>query len=382
MVLACLTIVIATVALWTHQVAFNTERFTAVVSDSLDAPEIIEPVSARISAQVIDALDVQARLEDRLPDAADPLAGPLTLALRDGLDTRLQALLAEPRLQQALTRTVSFAHQRVMNLLRDQSNAVSVVGGHVVVEVYPAVGAALQELQASGIIPADVQLPDLSTPQEPGAVAQVLETRLGVTLPEDFGTVQLMPADRLLRAQAAVRAFGIVVVVLIILAIALAALAIWLAGNRRRMAIYIALGTIILFLLARLTTKTLTDAVISGIADEGVAGAIRSVVEAALGDLRSWTLLILIATVIVGVTAYLWGRPARLESLTGRSGVTGTPTSARERRSVIERAGIAVIAVIVLWVALGPEVALIGAALVIGLELVLGALDSDHELAT
>ena len=46
-----------------------------------------------------------------------------------------------------------------MNLLRDQADAATVVNGQVVLEVYPALLVALQELQTAGIIGPEVELP-------------------------------------------------------------------------------------------------------------------------------------------------------------------------------------------------------------------------------
>jgi hypothetical protein len=405
LILACLAILITTVAVWAHQVAFNTERFTALVGTVVDEPAVIDPLSDAIGTQVVSALDVQARIEARLPDAAKSLAAPLTLAFGDALDKRLQVALTDPRIQAALVRTVSFTHERVMNLLRDQSNAVSVVNGYVVVDVFPVVGAALAELQADGLIPADVQLPDLSTPQEPGVLASRLQSALGVTLPPDFGTIQLMPADRLLAAQTIVRASDVLVIVLIVLTILLIALALWLSGNRRRMVVYLGVGTIIAFLIARLSINAITDAAISGIANEGLAGAVRSVVDATFADLRGITTIILVATAIVAIAAYLWGRPAWVTSAAGQVGSTAgragsaavaaggagvgavaaqRPSRAsvedtvRDNRATIERVGIAVIVFIVAWIALGLEIAVIGAALVIGFELLLRAIGPDY----
>ena len=359
LVLACLTIVVATVAVWAHQVAFNTDRFTAVASSALDDPEVIDPLAARISLQVVDALDVQARLENVLPDRVTAIAGPVTLALQDGLTRRLQTLLAEPRMQQALTNTLKFAHTRVMNLLRDQAPAVTVVNGEVVLEVYPVLLVALQELQTAGIIGPDVQLPDPATAEPPGVVRGVLENRLGVTLPPDFGTIPLMPEDRLATAQTVVRAFDIVVVVLIALAVVLAALALWLARNRRRMVVYLALGTIVAFLLARLVTNTATDALTQAIAAQGLRGAVRSILDATVADFRSWALLILIVTAVIGIVAFVWGRR------------TSVSLSAFRTDRAIERIGLALIALVVLWVAVGLEVALLAAVLLIVLELVI-----------
>ena len=243
-----------------------------------------------------------------------------------------------------------------MNLLRDQADAATVGTAKVVLEVYPALLVALQELQTAGIIPADVQLPDPATAEPPGVIRETLETRLGVTFPEDFGTIPLMPAERLETAQTAVRAFDIVVIVLIALAVALVALAIWLSGRRLRMVVFLSIGTIVAFVLARLFTNTATDALTTGIAEQGLRGAIELILNATLADFRGWALLILIAVGIVGVLADAYGRPnvSSAAFSTGRS---------------MERIGLALIALVVLWIAVGLEVALLAGVLIVGLEL-------------
>ena len=86
LVLASLLILLTTVAVWTHQVVLNTDRFTNLAGKVLAEPAVIDPLSARISDQVVTALDVQARLETRLPDAIKPLAGTLTLAVGSAIE--------------------------------------------------------------------------------------------------------------------------------------------------------------------------------------------------------------------------------------------------------------------------------------------------------
>lgn len=323
LVLACLTIFITTVAVWAHQVAFNTDRFTSLVTNVLDEPALIAPISEAISTQAVNALDVQTRIANRLPDAAKPLAPALTTAIREGIDKRLQVALARPEIQAALVRMVSFTHARVMNLLRDNADAVSVVDGYVTVEVFPVVQAALTELQSIGLLPDGVQIPDLSTSEAPGILAARLSSALGITLPADFGTIRLMPADRLLAARSVVRAFDIIVVLLIVLSVVLVALAIWLARQRRRMVVYLAVGTLLAFLLGRFAIDMGTDALIGGIQDQGLSAGVRTVVEATVENLRSLTVFIVIATLIVGIVAYLWGRPKWVVALTSGSDDTG-----------------------------------------------------------
>jgi len=406
LVLACLTILISTVALWAHQVAFNTERFTSLVSNVIDEPAVIDPLAAQVSAQVVTGLDMQTRIASRLPDAMKPLAVPITASLQEAITSRLERALSNPKIQQALVSTISVAHEKVMNLLRDRSDAVQVVNGYVVIDVWPMIDTALSELQSMGLIPADIQLPDLSEADIGSRLGPVLESKLGVTLPPDFGTIQLMPADRLTTARTVVRAFDIIVILLIVLSVVLVALALWLSTNRRMMVIYLALGVLIAFLLARLSTNTITSSVVGGIADEGLAGALRTVIDTTVGNLRQITGYILIVTGIVAIVAYLWGRPRWVTSVAssvggaagqagssvkaaGSAGVgavaTGRPsretleTTVTENRSAIERYGLAVIVFIVAWIALGLTVALIGAVLVIAFELVLRALSPAYK---
>jgi len=400
LVLACLTIMLSTLAVWTHQVALNTDRFTALVANVVSDPALIPPISSRVSTQVIVALDVQARIADALPGPSKILAPGITNAVREAIDKRLQVALANPKVQQGLLAAISFTHERVVRLLRDQGVATDVVDGYVYLNVFPIVGIALNELQTMGIIPATVTLPDLSSPDAPQVLADRLQAALGITLPADFGSIKLMPADKLLTARTVVKAFDIIVVVLVILSIVLSLLALWLATDRRKMFLALTIGTVIAFLFARLAMNGARDFLISGVQDGDLAAAMRAVLDATLADLRSLTFLVVIATIILAIVAYAAGRPAWLtRSAAAASGAASSAASgaassastlaasassaapsgetmaatAKTNRVHIERVGLVAIAFVVVWLAVGPEVALLGLVLVVGWELVLSA---------
>ncbi|HEY4188784.1 MAG TPA: hypothetical protein VGM28_00055 [Candidatus Limnocylindrales bacterium] len=357
LVLACVAILLSTVAVWVHQVALNTDRFTSLVTTVSTDPEVIDPIADRVSTQVVEALDVQGRLENRLPDAIKGLAGPMSTAVQNAIDQRLQTALLDPRVNEALVNTISNTHQRVVGLLRGDSPTLSVVDGYVVLDVFPVVGIALTQLQSIGIIPPDVQLPDLTSPDTRDTLDQRLDSALGVTLPPTFATIQLMPADRLLAAQGLVKVFDLVVVVLIVVSVALVLLALGLAANRRRMLLYLAIGVIVAFLLARLSIRSIEGVLVDGIADGNVAGAVRALLDATFESLRGITIFVLVASVIVAIVAFIW------------SELSGRPDGARPGRQGLERIGIGAIIVALVWIAVGPEVALLGAILVIGFEL-------------
>jgi hypothetical protein len=316
LVLACITIVAATMAIWVHQVALNTDRFTAVVTKVVDDPAFTGPIATKVSEQVITALDVQTRIADKLPGPSKALAPTLAAAAQGVIERQLEKALENPRVRQALLSSVSFAHERIVRFLRGDTSALTVVDGKVQLNVFPVVGAALTQLQAIGVIPADVTLPDLSADDAPDALGARLQAALGVTLPAGFGTVSLMEAKRLETAQTLVKAFDILVVLLVVLSVVLAVIALWLATNRRRMVVYLTIGVIISLLVARFATQSFSSMLVDGIADLGLRGSILVVLDAVVSAFVGLTTIIIVATAILLIVAYLAGRPAWLTRLT------------------------------------------------------------------
>ncbi len=400
LVLACLSLLLFSVGGWAHQVALNTDRFTAVVEGISTDPEVTDAVAHRLSVQVVEALDVQGRLEARLPEALDPLAGALALAIQDSIDTRLSTALRNPELQDAWVAAISATHQAIVALLRDQTEAAVVIDGYVYFDAFVLVGPALAQLQEIGIIPADVVLPDLTARETADALRAKLESALGVTLPADFGLVKLMPADRLLAAQGAVRIFDLLIVLLAVVTVALALAAIWLSRHRRRMLVFLGVGTVITLVLARLVIRGVESAMVSGITDADASTTVRAVFDTTVADLVRFTNWIVIGAAVIAIAAYLAGRPrwavqlastaqgaARQAGGTAAAAASGASAevsaeelkaAARARRTQIERIGIGVIVFVLAWIGVGLEIAVIGAALVIVFYLALALLTGEE----
>ena len=184
-----------------------------------------------------------------------------------------------------------------------------------------------------------------------------------MTFPEDFGTIPLMPAERLETAQTAVRAFDIVVIVLIVLAVALVALALWLSGKRLRMVVFLAIGTIVAFVLARLFTNAATDALTTG-SHRKACGRHRVDPRRHPGRLPQ-----------LGAADPHRHRDHRDPGLPVRPAVGLEGVIQHASHDGADRARL--IALVVLWIAVGLEVALLAAVLIIGLELVLGRDQGD-----
>lgn len=399
-VLSCLGILTSTVVVWVHQVALNTDRWVSVVGPLPENPEVRLAVSTKIADRVVTGLDIQGRLEAVLPGPADIIAAPVANQIEQGLQTRIETAMASPTFQTAWEAANRVAHQQAVDILRGKSETVYVQDGYVVLDVWPLVGIALQQLQAQGIIPATVTLPDLSQGLPEGAFDR-LDNLLGGRIPADIGTVPLIPADKLQQAQQVVSIFDWITVLLVVITIALVLTTIWYSSRRLRTVVLLALGGAVALVLARFALQQLQGAIVSSFTDADTATTIRGVVTLALDNLYAWSRIVIVVSVVVAVAAYFVGRPAWAVALTGRateaggraaagvgslaaSGRTGTSSRetvaawARANRRTLNVVGIGAIAFVLLWVVSGFWVALLGVALVALLEFGLGLLGGDQ----
>ncbi len=96
----------------------------------------------------------------------------------------------------------------------------------------------------------------------------------------------------------------------------------------------------------------------ASIASKGLRGAVRVDPRCHAFRLPRLGALILLVLGIIAIVVYAFGRPS----------VSRASFSSERSR---ERIGLALVALVVLWIAVGLEVALLAAVLIIGLELVL-----------
>jgi hypothetical protein len=386
-VLTCLMLVVSTITLWTHQVALNTDRYVALVGEISNEPAVIDSVSGQVATQVVTALGVQAFLEQNLPPKVAFVAAPLTAALTDRLGEGLAKVMASPQFQTVWLEANRFAHAKAVALLRGDTTVVTLENGVVTLNLLPLVGAALQQLQTAGLIPASITLPDLSSGQLPADLVQQLQTTFNVTIPPDLGQIPLFSAARLEKLQTAVQLFDLLVIVLIAITIGLFVLTVYLAHLRLRMVLLLALGAIVAFALARMIIGGIENSIVGAIADDNAQTTVSAVLGEVFGNLFAFGRIVLVGTIVVAVIAYLAGRPAWLTELTAaaRPAVAeGTPSAqaapaeafsladwARAHRMGLLLTGVAILSVIVIAAALGIEFAVLAGAVLAILALLL-----------
>jgi hypothetical protein len=332
---------------------------SGVVSD----PEVVEATSERLVERVSTALDVSGRISAILPGEMTLLSGAITRVVEQRVAEGLATVASTEQFQDAFVAVNERAHGAAMKVIRGpDSEALSTDEGTISINLFPLIGGALTALQDAGIIPADVQVPDLSDYQpNPERVAQ-LETVLGRDLPDDIGTITIVQSDRLAAVQDAVRAFDVITVLCIVIAVLLVVLAIALSARRLRMLAWLAIGSVVALLLGRFVTRLIIED-LAGALGSGESGVtVVSVIESSVDSLMWFTFIAIVVAIAVAGVALLVERRAEVGEVIADTG--GLRAWLRTRSRAIAYVGIGLVAFVVVWNIGGPDITLLGAALV------------------
>lgn len=369
-ILACLSVVVSTIAVWAHRTLLVTDRYVAVAERVFEDPVVIAAVSDRLAGQVVDAVGVEERVSAILPGDQNFIAAALATAFEERLANRLEIFLATERAQAIFVAANRALHERIVALLRSDSDFLSVQGEAVGIDLLGLALEGLRTLQEDGVIPAEVAIPDTTDPATRDAVVDRIGQALGRDLPDDFAFIPIFSAERLAAAQGVVRAFDIVVIGLLIVMVVLIVSTIVLARNRLRMVTALTLGVIVSLILARLILKAIIPNLIDALATSGGAPVVSDVIRDLTADLSRWVWILVLLGVLIGIGAVLLGRPdwatdanaaARSHNRVEAGGGWLNEHAAGVRWSVAF-----VVGVVLAWLVASPELAvLVGVGIVV-----------------
>jgi hypothetical protein len=366
--LSCLAILVGGVTLWAHQTVLTANGWGTIVAGVAADPEVIAATSERVVDRISESLDIEARVAQVLPGEMKLVPAVITGIVQDRVAEGLAAVASTDQFQDAFVAVNEKAHEAAMKVIRGgDSEVVTSEQGVISLNVFPLIGGALQGLQDGGIIPADVQIPDLSSYEpDPDRLAK-LEAVLGRDLPDDIGTVTLVQSDRLATVQQAVRAFDIITIIVVLAAVLFVALALWLSARRLRMVVWLAVGAIVALLLGRFTTRLVVEDVTGALRGGQNGATVAGIVDSTVDSLLWFTLLLIVVAVVVALVAVLVERRAEVAE------VVAEPDSMREwlrsRSRAIAYVGMGLVGFVVLWNLGGPDITFVAAALV-GLVLI------------
>ena len=131
-----------------------------------------------------------------------------------------------------------------------------------------------------------------------------LSEALGRPLPDNFAEVTIMQSDQFVTAQRTVQLLDALVIILPILTLLFLIAAISVSPKRRRTILQIGLGLAISMLVVFLLIKIIQNRVISAVTAQPGPGMISSALDALLGGLLQWLIILLIGGVLVAIVAF------------------------------------------------------------------------------
>jgi len=332
------------VGFWVNRTVLETERFMAVVTPVVESDSIQAVVSDRISDQVLEALDLETRLTERLSAADDRLRERLGEALdlpdvvlrrlqntqlgleslapmiAAGVETRIReavsSFVSSPEGNRLLLQTIEVAHERSVLLLRDEMDQlpnVVVAEGEVRVNFVPLIAEVLRTVVNRGLDFVGIQreIPPFDSAEDATAAVDRLAGIVGRDLPPDFGQVRIASEASLEQAQGYVRAFDLALWGLLIAALVLAALAIWLAPSvpvgTIRVGVAAAIAALAGWVLVQVIAARVADAAATA---EGRA-AISEIVDSLINGLNGTAFALGVIGIGVAASGFIVDRQSR-----------------------------------------------------------------------
>ena len=195
-------------AIWIKRQALETETWADTSSQLLESPAIQEALAGYLTTAIFDNVDVEAQLAEVLPPPLNKLAGPAAGGLRQLTDNAAKDALAQPKVQALWEDANRTAHEHLLAIINGDSAAVSEAGGAVTLDLT----VILKNVAA------EVGLP----------------TTLIDKVPADAAQLEVMNQDDLDSIRSGVDALRTLAWLLLAITLALYALAMYLAGSRRR----------------------------------------------------------------------------------------------------------------------------------------------------
>jgi hypothetical protein len=271
--ISAVSLLLASVSLWTRYNVINTQVFVANVETIVDLPEVEARINDRVTTTVMDNPDVQDAIDEAvaiLPDRLQQFRPTVEDGIRSVISAGVARLLDRDPFRPLTEAALTSAHTQLIN-----GEPVEFTLG-----------------MAKDLVPEE---------QRDGLAGQVLEL-----IPDDVGVTLLTPAD----APQVYNAVDLLKSVwwwMGLLSLATVAGALGISRHRRGTLRAWAVTTTVLGLLVLITLRVVRGSVLSA-AQPDNREAVGAVWDVVAGSLRSWTIWLVVAALAVLVLTLVWGR--------------------------------------------------------------------------
>ena len=248
MLVASLLALLSVFAIWAKRQVLETDTWVETSSELLADDEIRSALSDFLVAELYANVDVQGELEAQLPPQVKPLAGPIAGGLRQLAGQVSLRALESSQVQDLWESANRAAHEQFLRVVEDEGTAVSTTGGTVTLEL----GEILGQVAAQLGLPED----------------------LVAKLPPQAASLEILKSDELETAQNGIDLLQTLAWALFAVALVLWALAIWLAGERRRQTLRaVGIAFILIGALVLVVHRAAGNAIVESLSDVASADA-------------------------------------------------------------------------------------------------------------
>jgi hypothetical protein len=282
-VLGALFAILSLLAAYVRFQGLDTNTVQNTADDLIADQEIRDQVAATLVDQLYANVDVQAELQQKLPQQFQGLAGPAAAGLREFSDRAARGMLERPRVQALWVNSVTRAHRQLIDVLEDDTGPFTTESGAVVLDLTPLI----------------VQLGDRV------AIVGDVSERFG----PDVGKVEIMEANQLETAQELTQILKLLGTWLWIVPFALWGVALWLARGRRRSILrMVAFSAILVGLLVLVVRRLAGSYVVDSLGGEAsIEPAVQNAWDILTAQLRDGGLTLLGLGLIALLAVWLAG---------------------------------------------------------------------------
>ena len=133
-VLASIVLVLSIIANWVQREALDTNQVKNTTDQILADPDVQQALATYTVDQLYANVDVQDQIAKKLPSAAQPLALPVSAAVRQLATNAAERALASPQVQTLVSTAIARAQQQFVSLIENKDAYVSTTGGNVTLE--------------------------------------------------------------------------------------------------------------------------------------------------------------------------------------------------------------------------------------------------------
>ena len=204
-VLTCISLMAASLAVWTKRNVLDTDRWMEHVGPLAEDPAVQALLTERITARIMEIVDPQALFAEVLPDKGQILAVPLSNAVEGFVHDEVAKFVASPTFDKLWTEANRRAHATAVKVLEGESEVVRANEGSVTLDLIPIVDAVLVQIGdlSPDIFGNTIDIPTITVDDLPKDSIAKLNAAFGLDLPEGFAQITIYDDGKLSEAQAA-----------------------------------------------------------------------------------------------------------------------------------------------------------------------------------